>query len=299
MKMNRREFFTASAMGTAASLRAQPAGKVVLIVAADASWFSHAAGAVAKMIGEGANAHLIRIANDEKESWNLSPEETAFRNRTECEAAAKLLGIRETISFGYRSSELRDVPHTTMRDRIIALIRHLRPSVMFIPNPHTEHDRNLDRYYAGAAAEDAWHCARFENFLPAFKDSGPPPHLVSEVYYYSPPVDPRRREPESSSTFVPQPVRIDIGPVFPAKLRAVQALKTVNRSMAMRLKQTLESTGRSLPPLDTVNGRNIDKLVEENLRGLAALSAEGSGYRLAEEFRHAGIDYGIPAAYRR
>ncbi len=299
MKMNRREFLAVATMATAAVLPAQPAGKVVLIVAADASWFSHAAGTVAKMIGEGAAAQLVRIGNDEKESWGLSPEETAFRNRTECEAAAKLLGIGETISLGYRSSELRDVPHTTMRDRIIALIRHFRPSVMFIPNPHTEHDRNLDRYYAGAAAEDAWHCARFENFLPAVKDSGPPPHLVPEVYYYSPPVDPRRREPESSSTFVPQPVRIDIGSVFPAKLRAVRALKTVNRNMTMRLKQTLESTGRSLPLLDNVNSASIDKLVEENLRGLAALSAEGSSYQLAEEFRYAGIDYGIPAAYRR
>ena len=288
-------------MTVATALPAQPAGKIVLVVASDASWFSHAAGTVAKMIGEGATAHLVRVANDEKESWGLSPEETAFRNRTECEAAAKMLGIGETISFGYRSSELRDVPHTTMRDRIIMLIRHLRPSVMFISNPHIEHDRNLDHYYAGAAAEDAWHCARFENFLPAIKESGTPspPHVVSEVYYYSPPVDPRRREPESSSTFVPQPVRIDIGRVFPAKLGAVQVLKTVNRSMAMRLKQSLEATGRSLPLLDTVNSRNIDKLVEENLRGLAALSAEGSGYQLAEEFRYAGIDYGIPAAYRR
>ena len=299
MKMNRREFFAAATMTAASALPAQSSGKVVLVAASDVSWFSHAAGAVAKMIGEGAAAYLVRLANDEKESWGLSPEETAFRNRSECEAAAKLLGIGETISFGYRSSELRDVPHTTMRDRIITLIRHLRPSVMFIPNPHTEYDRNLDRYYAGAAAEDAWRCARFENFLPALKDSGPPPHVVSEVYYYSPPVDPRRREPESSSTFVPQPVRIDIGRVFPAKLRAVQALKTVNRSMAMRLKQTLESTGRSLPLLDTVNSENVDNLVEENLRGLAVLSAEGSSYQLAEEFRYAGIDYGIPAAYRR
>ena len=109
MKMNRREFLAAATMATAAVLPAQPAGKVVLIVAADASWFSHAAGTVAKMIGEGAAAQLVRVANDEKESWGLSPEETAFRNRTECEAAAKLLGIGETISFGYRSSELRDI----------------------------------------------------------------------------------------------------------------------------------------------------------------------------------------------
>jgi LmbE family N-acetylglucosaminyl deacetylase len=128
------------------------------------------------------DAILVRVGNDEKESWGLSPEETALRNRNESEAAAKLLGVKEVVSFGYRSSELRDVPHTTMRDRIMFLIRHHRPAALFFPNPHTEHDRNLDRYYVGAAAEDAWHCARYQNFLPAAGSAGLAPHIVSEFF---------------------------------------------------------------------------------------------------------------------
>ena len=278
---------------------ATTAGKTLLIVAADAGWLECAAGAVAKRIGEGAEAILVRIGNDEKESWGLTPEETAWRNRKESEAAAKLLGIQEIVSLGYRSSELRDVPHTTLRDRLIFLIRHHRPAVLMLPNPHTEHDRNLDRYYAGAAAEDAWHCARFQNFLPAASHGGLAAHIVSEVFYYSPPVDPRRREPESTATFVPQPIRVDIADAFARKLRAAQALRTVNHNRAMRLKQSLEASGRRLPLLDTVDRRAIDKLVEENLRGLAARCAEGSNFKLAEEFRYAGIEYGIPSQYLR
>ena len=274
-------------------------GKTMLIVAADAGWLECAGGTVAKRTGEGADAILVRVGNDEKESWGLSPEETAWRNRNESEAAAKLLGIQEVVSLGYRSSELRDVPHTTLRDRLIFLIRHHRPAVLMLPNPHAEHDRNLDRYYAGAAAEDAWHCARFQNFLPAASHGGLAPHIVPEVFYYSPPVDPRRREQESTATFVPQPVRVDIGSVFARKVRSAQALGTVNRSMAMRLKQNLEASGRRLPLLDTVDERAIGKLVEENLRGLGALCAEGSAFNLAEEFRYAGIEYGIPSKYLR
>lgn len=295
--MRRREFLGAVA---AAPLAAATASKTVLIVAADASWLECAGGAVAKRTSEGGNAILVRVGNDEKEAWGLTIEEAAFRNRTENEAAAKLLGIQETISFGYRSSELRDVPHTTMRDRIMLLIRHHQPGVLFIPNAHTEHDRNLDHYYIGAAAEDAWHCARFGNFLPAESQRGlEPPHIVSEVFYYAPPVDPRRREPESTSTFVPQPTRVDIAGVFDRKLRAAQALRTYNKSRAMRLKQTLEAAGKRLPLLDNVNDRAVAKLTEENLRGLAALSAEGSAFKLAEEFRYAGIEYGIPSKYLR
>ncbi|MFN0103319.1 MAG: PIG-L deacetylase family protein [Bryobacteraceae bacterium] len=275
------------------------AGKSILIVAADTGWIECAGGTVAKRIGEGAGAVLVRVGNDEKESWGLSPEETALRNRNESEAAAKILGVQEVISFGYRSSELRDVPPTTIRDRLIFLIRHYRPAVLMLPNPHAEHDRNLDRYYVGAAAEDAWHCARFQNYLPASSHGGLKPHIVSEVFYYAPPVDPRRREPESTATFVPQPVRVDIAESFGRKLRAAQALRTVNRSTAMRLKQSLEAAGRRLPLLDTVDGPAIDKFVEENLRGLAAVCAEGSRFNLAEEFRYAGIEYGIPSKYLR
>lgn len=268
----------------------------VLIIASDAGWLECAGGTVAAQIASGATAILVRVGNDEKESVGLTPEETAHRNRQEAEAAAKLLGISETISFGYRSSELRDVPHSTIRDRILFLIRHHRPTALFFPNPHTEHDRNLDRYYTGAAAEDAWHCARYANFLPA---ANLPPHIVPEVYYYAPPTDPRRREPESTATFVPQPRQVDITKTFPAKLAAAKALRTVNRATATRLKQTLQAEGRRLPLLDTINQQAIDKLVEENLRGLAAIGAQGTNYKQAEEFRYAGIEYGIPQKYLR
>ena len=268
----------------------------VLIVASDAGWLECAGGTIAAQIAGGANAILLRVGNDEKESVGLTPEETAHRNRQESEAAAKLLGISETISFGYRSSELKDVPHTTIRDRILFLIRHHRLTALFFPNPHTEHDRNLDRYYVGAAAEDAWHCARYANFLPA---ATLPPHIVPEVYYYAPPTDPRRREPESTATFTPQPRQIDISKTFATKLAAARALRTINRATATRLKQTLQAEGRRLPLLDNINQQSIDKLVEENLRGLAAISAQGTAYQQAEEFRYAGIEYGIPQKYLR
>ena len=272
--------------------------RVVLVLAADAEWLLYAGGAVARMIVAGAQVHLVRIGNDEKQSWDLQPEETALRNRRESEAAAKILGIGKIVSLGFRSSELRDVPHTTLRDRLMIHIRRLRPDVLFIPNPHTEHDRNLDHYYAGAAAEDAWHCARFANFLPAASDHGLETHIVSEVYYYAPPVDPRRREPESTATFVPQPVQLDIGGVFARKLEAVLALDTINRDRAMRLKQTLGASGRRLRVLDNVDDTAVRRIAEENVRGLARICAEGTSFAQAEEFRYAGVELGIPREYR-
>ena len=53
----------------------------------------------------------IRVTNDEKNSWDLTPEETALR-AAESEQAGKILGVKEVISMGYRAAELADVPFT-------------------------------------------------------------------------------------------------------------------------------------------------------------------------------------------
>jgi LmbE family N-acetylglucosaminyl deacetylase len=268
------------------------AQKTILVVTADAADYLLAAGGtIAGMIDAGATAHLIRVSNDEKESWDLAPEETARRNRLECEEAGRILGIRDVVSLGYRAAELADVPFTTVRDRIIFYIRHYKPTILFIPNPYTEFERALDRYYTGRAAEDAWRAAAFENYQPPFAEVGLRPHLAPELYYYAQPVDPRRDEPESTATFVPQPKTIDITKTFQRKIKAAQALKTINYSMARRLKERLTSTGRSLPLLDTLDRSSVNRLVEVNVRGLA-----GSGTP-AEELRYAGVEYGVPSKY--
>jgi hypothetical protein len=62
----------------AAPAAAQPAN--VLVVTADGSDYVLAAGGtIAGMIEKGATARLIRVTNDEKDSWDLPPEETARR----------------------------------------------------------------------------------------------------------------------------------------------------------------------------------------------------------------------------
>ena len=90
---------------------------------------------------------------------------------------------------------------------------------------------------------------------------------------------------------------LDISKTFAKKLRAAQALETINYSMAMRIKQRLDDTGRRLPLLDTVDADSVRKLVEINVRKLAEIAAEGSGYSQAEEFHYAGVEYQIPSKY--
>jgi hypothetical protein len=118
------------------------------------------------------------------------------------------------------------------------------------------------------------------------------------MYYYAPPVDPRRREAESTATFAPQPEIVDIAATFDRKLRAVRALQTIDRSVALDLKARLEATGRHLPLLEAMNGDAVSRLAEIRLRSLARLAAQGSALSLAEEFEYAGPEFQTPAAYR-
>jgi LmbE family N-acetylglucosaminyl deacetylase len=279
---------------------AQTAKPVVLVVSADTeNCLLAAGGTIADMVDRGAIAYVIRVTNDDKDAVDLPPEEAAMHALAESEQAAQILGVKEVVSMGYRAAELADVPFTTLRDRLMVYIRHYRPTVMFIPNPYTEYDRVLDRYYTGRAAEDAWRAASLDNYLPPFGAEGLKPHLTPELYYYAQPVDPRRRDTESTATFVPQPRIVDISRAFDRKLKAAQALKTVNRSAAMRLKARLTSTGRRLPLLDALNEVSINGLVEQNVRGLSKMAATGTSYTWAEEFRYAGPEFRIPAKYRQ
>lgn len=274
------------------------AAPVILVVTADASDYLLAAGGtIAGMVDQGASAYVIRVTNDEFDSYDLPPEETAKRTKAESEAAAKILGVREVIHLGYRAAQLAGVSFTEIRDRLIFYIRLYQPQILFLPNPYTHYDRVLDRYYTGRAAEDAWRAASLENYELPFGDVGLRPHLTPEVYYYAQPLDPDRREMESTATFVPQPKILDITSAFDRKVKAVQALRTIHYSTVRRLKDHLTATRRRLPLLDTVDEKSINRFVELNVRGLAKICAQGTSYPMAEEFRYAGVEFRIPPKY--
>jgi hypothetical protein len=148
------------------------------------------------------------------------------------------------------------------------------------------------------AAEEARTIAGLANHQPPLADVGLKPHITRELYYYAQPFDPRRREPESTATFAPQPKVMDIASAFDKKLRAAQALKTMNYAMAMRIRQRLDESGRKLPLLETVNDASVLKLVEINVRKLAEIGAKDSTFKQAEEFMYAGPDFQVPAKLR-
>jgi LmbE family N-acetylglucosaminyl deacetylase len=282
-------------LGFLLALAARAQSPVVLVVTADAGdYLLSAGGTVAGMIDRGATAYLIRVSNDEKDSWDLSPEETARRTRAESEQAARILGFKEVVSLGYRAGELAGVSFTEIRDRLIFYIRLYKPRVLFIPNPYNEYDRVLDRYYTGRCAEDAWRSAGFGNYAPPLGEAGLAPHQTPELYYYGQPFDPRRREAETSATFVPELKTIDISALLGRKVKAAQALRTINYSMARRLNGRLTESGRRLRLLDTIDDDSVNRLAQKNVEGAGGNRGRGVGLRRGRRISLRGVAFPHP-----
>lgn len=273
--------------------------QILVVTPRDDAYILCAGGTLASIIKDGTKAYVVRVTNDEKDAYGTSLEQAALKSRVESEEAAKILGVSEVISLGYRSGELGGVSPTELRDRIIFFIRQYRPQTMFIPNPYTHNDDYMDNYYAGSAAEEARWAAGLTNFQPPHGLVGLSPHLTPELFYYALPLDPDRQKAESTSTFVPQPKVVDISTTFERKLHAVQALKTRNRALAFDIRERLSNRGKRLPLLDAITDDSLDKLTEIRLRALAKLAGDSKNLPLAEEFFYAGGDYQIPLAYRK
>ena len=102
-----------------ALLFAVPLCAQILIVTPHADdYLLSAGGTVAAMIQNGAKGFVVRVTNDEKDAFGITPEEGALRSRAESEEAARVLGVSEAVSLGYRSGELAGVSQTELRDRI-------------------------------------------------------------------------------------------------------------------------------------------------------------------------------------
>lgn len=254
----------------AATLAAQPKPVVLVVTAYADDYLLWAGGAIAGMIQNGARAHLVRVTGGENQ---------------ESAQAAQLLGIADVTELGYRAGELAGVSPTELRDRLILLIRHYRPDVLFFPNPYSHFDDRLDRHHTGSAAEEARWAASMANFQPSHGEVALKVHHTAEAYYYAPPVDPARNQPETTATFAPQPKTVDIGATFDRKARALSALKTVNLALARDVHDRLARTGRRLRVLDTVDDASAARLLRIRLDGLPR----------SEEFLYAGPGFQIPS----
>ncbi|MEO7144632.1 MAG: PIG-L deacetylase family protein [Bryobacteraceae bacterium] len=279
MRISRRGFLSGAALAAAraAGAPARPyGGRTMVVITAHADDFTiFAGGTIARMIDDGYTAHLIRVTNDEKDSYDLSSGDTSARNTEEMRRASDIIGIQEIYSLDFRNDEMDPIPETEVRARLIFLFRKLKPWTIFTFDPSAKYEENPDHKKTARAAEDAAWTAQGHLFLPEQFSMGLGRWAVLERYYWA-----RQLDAADANKIV------DIGSTIERKIRAVQAQKTMMRHTALGLKEKLAEARLRLPLLDEVTAETVNKLVDIQTRERAADLGRRHGLQYAEEFHY-------------
>jgi LmbE family N-acetylglucosaminyl deacetylase len=251
-------------------------GRTLVVITAHADDFTiFAGGTIAKMIDDGYTAHLIRVTNDEKDSYDLDAGETSHRNTLEMRAAADVLGFKEIYSLDFRNDEMDAISETEIRARLIFLFRKLRPWTIFTFDPSAKFEENPDHKKTARAAEDAAWTSQGHLFLPEQFSQGLERWVVVDRYYWA-----RQLDEQDANKIV------DITSTIDRKISAIQQHKTMDRHTAYSLKEKLAEANLRLPLLDTVDENSINKLVDIQVRDRAAAVGKKHGMQYAEEFHY-------------
>ncbi len=246
--------------------------RILVVTASSGDYIFGAGGVLAQFIREGWRVDVVQMGNGDKDSLGLNPAQTRLANTDEGRAAAKLLGARDFIMMDHKSGELGYTSSTEMRNQLFALIRGIKPKILFIPDPYVHYVEDQDLWWVGRVAEEAWGYSGGGTFGNELTRMGLPPYGAPEIFYYSPLRPYRKGEGGvERAGFVSR----NIGDTLPIKLGALDLLHTRNRRwVAQRI------------------GLKDDHTVTDFVRAFATEMAEAigakHGYHYGEEFNHVG-----------
>ena len=283
-------FFSVWAICSQAAENRHP-GKILVVTAGAGDYISGAGGTLALFALEGYDVHLAQFGNDEKDSAGLSPAETRLANVQQARAASEYLGVKDTIAMDHKSGETGHTSSTEMRKQLFALIRHLRPKKIFIPDGYVHFLGDWDQYYVGRMAEEAWGYSGGGTFANELERMGLKPYSVPEVYYYAVGRPYRPREGGEQNARL---MAVDIGSVMETKVRAMQLMHTRNRVRAMETRVRLRTAGKPLGALELLDEGAVKELARAWLEELGKAVGAKHGFEYGEEFNYVGRGEDLP-----
>jgi N-acetylglucosamine malate deacetylase 1 len=263
-----------------------PTGGVLVFTAEARDYVFGAGGTLAKFAAEGKPVIVAHFGNGEKAAPGVKASEARLIHRREAEAAAKALGVTETLFLGHKSGEIAYLSSSELRNQAITLTRFYKPEVVFFPDWYIHFQRE-DSYRVGRMAEEAPYGGG-NLFLQEMTYMGLLGHGARRYYFYSPYRPYRDREGgEGGAQFV----GVDIEKFFEQKVAAVAALKSANQREMDGILTRLKAAGK---PIEKLNKDGAEGLASVLLRELAFTIGNRHGFALAEEFNHLGGSGGLP-----
>ena len=265
------------------ALAAQDNRRILVVTASSGDYIVAAGGTLAKRVRDGWRVTVAQFGNDEKFSLGATQAQTRLANVTEGKAAAKLLGITDLVYMDHKSGELGYVSSTEMRSQLFALIRHLRPRVLFIPDPYVHYQEDRDLYWVGKMAEEAWGYsggAMFGNELAA---AGLKAYGAPIVYYYAATRPYRKGE---GGVGLAKFVAEDIGETLEHKLGALDL-------MPSRARVAASQAAARLGLQKILDDLWVRRFVREYATELAETVGAKHGFQYGEEFNHVDVPGGV------
>ncbi len=231
-----------------------------------------AGGTLALWVEQGCHILVVRVTQDEKDSFLHSADETVTINRNEFQNAMQELGVQEICDLGYRDCELMDVPYGELREKLIRQIRKFKPEIILSFDPTTTDDENPDHAVVAKAAADASWASGYPNFHPEHMEQRLEPHTPLGQYYFT-------------RHFVHGETIVNIDRVIEKKIRAALKHKNMLGTVMMDQKQRLAAAGFELSFIKNRSMEDYADYWKALILGAAQLAAQESDYDYAERFR--------------
>ena len=231
-----------------------------------------AGGTLALWAEAGCKILVIRVTQDEKDSFAHSIDETIAINRREFQRAMNVLGVQQTCDLDYRDCELMDVSHSELREKLIRNIREFKPEIILSFDPASIDDENPDHTVVARATADASWASGYPNFHPEHKDDGLLPHTALGQYYFT-------------RHFIQGDTVVDISTTIERKLHAVISHANMMCTVMEDQRRRLEQAGFNLAFIKNRAASNYAEYWKTLVVAAAQMAAGQTAHEYVERFR--------------
>jgi N,N'-diacetylchitobiose non-reducing end deacetylase len=143
-----------------------------------------AGATVARMIRTGIQLSCLTVTDGAAGTYDndLSAETLAAIRRSETEAAAEVLGLKDLYWLNYPDGGNLD--YLEVRAAITSSIREIKPETVMVCDPWLPYEVHSDHIRTGLAAAEAAYLANMPRFHPDDLKKGLLPHAVKAIAFY-------------------------------------------------------------------------------------------------------------------
>jgi LmbE family N-acetylglucosaminyl deacetylase len=236
-----------------------------------------AGGTIAKFCSLGAEVTLVCATDNDKGSFELTPDELRAARDRELNGAAQMLGIKRVIPLGYSDGELAyQATPKELRGQFMRIVREVKPHITFTWDPFTPYEGHPDHRAVAMAAHEAASFAHFPGYYPEQIKDGLETHYVEEQWFYA-------KAPRDQNKYV------NIDDFIDTKVRALCMHESQMVLTLADQQQGLRASGLDVPWLAQLDPHDYRDAIDRQMKAVARATARRSGLdcTYAEGFRRA------------